>query len=399
MAGAQMRLGLAPMRPRDPSEQHRGASPLELFFDLVFVVAVAQASGALHHAESEQHIADGVGAYLMVFFAIWWAWMNFTWFATAFDTDDWLYRVLTIFQMSGALLLAAGAETAMTEGDYVLVTWGYVIMRLPLVAQWLRASRGEPELRRTALTYATGITVVQLLWLVRLALPEHWGTPVFLVLVLAELSVPILAERSRSTPWHPHHISERYGLFTLILLGESILASTNAVIDAAQDTERMGSLIMIAVCGLMIAAGMWWIYFARGHHSHFQRLRNTLVFGYGHYAIFAAAGAFSAGIEVAIDYDISATGLAAAEAAATLTVPVGVFILGVWFLTLRDSLTPAQNLLMPVLAVGIALSAFAPQSLLLTTGAVIGLVVALELGTPPGAAAGAGPTSAETSTS
>lgn len=142
MAGAQMRLGLAPMRPRDPSEQHRGASPLELFFDLVFVVAVAQASGALHHAESEQHIADGVGAYLMVFFAIWWAWMNFTWFATAFDTDDWLYRVLTIFQMSGALLLAAGAETAMTEGDYVLVTWGYVIMRLPLVAQWLRASRG-----------------------------------------------------------------------------------------------------------------------------------------------------------------------------------------------------------------------------------------------------------------
>ena len=146
-------------------------------------------------------------------------------------------------------------------------------------------------------------------------------------------------------------------------------------------------------------AGMWWICFARSHHSHFRRLRNTLVFGYGHYAIFAAAGAVSAGIEVAIDYDLSATGLAAAEAAATRTVPVAVFILGVWFLTLRDSLTSAQNLLRPSLALGIALSALAPQSLLLTTGAVILLVVALEVGTPTGtgAAAGAGSASAETS--
>ena len=84
------------MRPRDPEEQGRSASPLELFFDLVIVIAVATAAVELHHALTENHIVDGLLSYMLVFFAIWWAWMNFTWFATSFDTDDWLYRVLTV---------------------------------------------------------------------------------------------------------------------------------------------------------------------------------------------------------------------------------------------------------------------------------------------------------------
>lgn len=79
MAGVN--LGLRAMRPRDPDEPHRAASPLELFFDLVFVVAVSLSSAALHHSESGGHVGAGVGSYLLVFFGIWWAWMNFTWFA------------------------------------------------------------------------------------------------------------------------------------------------------------------------------------------------------------------------------------------------------------------------------------------------------------------------------
>ncbi|WP_246670011.1 low temperature requirement protein A [Arthrobacter zhaoguopingii] len=379
MTSAPMRLGLAQMRPRNPSEEHRGASPLELFFDLVFVVAVSRASAELHHAEAEQHIASGTGAYLMILFAIWWAWMNFTWFATAFDTDDWLYRVLTIVQMSGVLVIAAGASDAMTESDFWLVTIGYAIMRLAMVAQWLRAAHGDAPLRRTALKYAIGISVVQVLWLARLALPEQGGIPVFLVLVLIEIAVPIWAESSRPTPWHPHHIAERYGLFTLILLGESILASANAIIDAAESSEHISPLIAVAVSGLVIASGMWWIYFARSHHDQFDRLRNSLVFGYAHYAIFAAAGAFSAGIEVAIDYETAATALASTEAAATLTVPVSSFILGIWLLTLRSSLTRAQNVTIPALAVLIGLSALAPQSLFLTAVAIIAIVITLEI--------------------
>src|SRR6187402_3508026 len=79
---------MAPMRARSPHEPHRAATPLELLFDLVFVVAIAQAAAGLHHSIAEAHVLAGLAGYLMVFFAIWWAWMNFTWFASAYDCDD-----------------------------------------------------------------------------------------------------------------------------------------------------------------------------------------------------------------------------------------------------------------------------------------------------------------------
>src|SRR5689334_1774298 len=99
------------MRPRDPAERHRVATPLELLFDLTFVVAVARLSSVFAHAVAADHLEDVVG-YLMVFFAIWWAWMNFTWFASAYDCDDAAYRVLTLLQMAGVLILAAGVTAA-----------------------------------------------------------------------------------------------------------------------------------------------------------------------------------------------------------------------------------------------------------------------------------------------
>src|SRR4051812_46418822 len=109
------------MRARAADESHRVSTPLELFFDLCFVVAVAQAATPLHHAISEHHIAAGVQGYARVFFAIWWAWMNFTWFASAYDTDDDVYRITTLVQIAGALVLAAGVAPAF-DGDYHVVT-------------------------------------------------------------------------------------------------------------------------------------------------------------------------------------------------------------------------------------------------------------------------------------
>ncbi len=376
---ASRALGLLPLRPRRPDEPHRAASPLELFFDLVFVVAVSLSSAQLHHAESEQHIGAGIGAYVMVFFAIWWAWMNFTWFASAFDNDDWLYRLLTIFQMAGVLVLAAGTPAAMTDGDFLLVTLGYVVMRLAMVAQWLRAAHDSPDLRATALRYVAGIATIQVLWVARLFLPGQGGVLTFLVLAVAEVAVPVVAESRRTTPWHPRHIAERYGLFTLIVLGESILASANAIIDAAENDEHLAPLITLAVCGLVLAAGMWWIYFAHEHHEGLDSQAHALRFGYGHYLIFAAAGAFSAGIEVAIDSSTHSTDVGPAAAAATLTVPVAVFILGVWWLTLRTSLSRLRNSLVVLITVLIGLSALVGNSLLIAAGLTAAIVVLLEV--------------------
>lgn len=96
---APSRFRLTPMRPRDPGESGRAASTLELFFDLVFVIAVSIASTNLHDTVTAGHLGEGLGHYFIVFFGIWWAWMNFTWFATSFDVDDWLYRLMAIVQM------------------------------------------------------------------------------------------------------------------------------------------------------------------------------------------------------------------------------------------------------------------------------------------------------------
>jgi hypothetical protein len=164
-----------PMVARDREETHRAATPLELLFDLVFVVAVAQAASALHHALAEDRIGAGLTGYAMVFFAIWWAWMNFTWFASAYDTDDVPYRLAVFVQMSGALVLAAGVPKALEHRDFAVATLGYVIMRAAAVPQWLRAARADPPRRSACLRFAAGITLVQAGWVARLALPGGWA--------------------------------------------------------------------------------------------------------------------------------------------------------------------------------------------------------------------------------
>ncbi|HZA82545.1 MAG TPA: low temperature requirement protein A, partial [Actinomycetes bacterium] len=157
-----------PMVARSTTEANRGATVLELFFDLCFVVAVAQAAAALHHEIAADHVGDGVVGYALVFFAIWWAWMNFTWFASAYDTDDVAYRLTTLVQIAGALILAAGVPDAMAGDDFGVITVGYVVMRLAMVTQWLRAAGSDPPHRRSSLRFATGVAAVQAGWVLRL---------------------------------------------------------------------------------------------------------------------------------------------------------------------------------------------------------------------------------------
>ncbi|WP_461163118.1 low temperature requirement protein A [Arthrobacter sp. R4-81] len=98
--------------------------------------------------------------------------MNFTWFASAFDTDDAFYRLMTMLQMGGVLLLGAGVPAAFNDGDYLAVTLGFIVMRVGLIAQWLRAAIEDPPSRRTAFRYAVGFAVLQLGWVLRLVLQQ-----------------------------------------------------------------------------------------------------------------------------------------------------------------------------------------------------------------------------------
>lgn len=374
-------FALPGLAARDPGESHRTAGPLELFFDLVFVVAVALASQNLHHFQSDDHFSTGIVRYLMVFFAIWWAWMNFTWFASAYDSDDWLYRLLTLVQMAGALVIAAGVPEVMNRNRFVIVIIGYVIMRLAVVVQWLRAAVGDPPRRSTALTIAAGIVIVQAWWLLNLVVPEQWRVVVFVIGVCAELALPAIAERRAITPWHPGHITERFGLFTMIVLGESVLASSNSIIEGIDVGEQTVALVRLAISAFVIVAGMWWIYFAYPQRGQFSSIRTTFRWAYSHYLIFAAAAAVSAGIEVAVDYDTDHTNLSAARAAATLCVPVAVFILAVWFLLIRPNADRVVNVATPAVAVLVALAAFLPYSIPVTAVLVAALVTLITVRT------------------
>lgn len=377
------RLQLRRMLPRDPAQPHRAASMLELFFDLVFVVAVSIASAQLHHALSHGDFVHGITSYAMIFFAIWWAWMNFTWFATSFDTDDWLYRVTTIVQMGGVLVLAAGVPDAFEHGDFSLAVVGYVVMRVAMIAQWLRASRSAGELRAATRRYAVGIAAVQVLWVLFLLIPQGPAQLVaFVVFALIEVSVPIFAEHRRQTPWHPHHITERYGLFTLIVLGESLLASANAIIDALQETDVLGPLISISVLTLVATASLWWIYFWPPHHRAITSFRNSLRYGYTHYFVFAAAAAFSAGIEVEIDVLTGDSELSNVAASFTVTIPIAIFLIGVWWIAIRENADRLVNTVVPVGALLVLFDPVIPVPVTLTALILVVIVTVLVVRAP-----------------
>jgi low temperature requirement protein LtrA len=324
-----------PMAPRDPNEPHRVSTPLELLFDLCFVVAVSYASNELHHGLAEGHY-DRILGYGMVFFAIWWAWLNFAWFASAYDTDDVPYRLTVLVKIAGVLLVAAGVPAACDARDFAVVTVGYTLMRVALVAQWLRASRGDPPRAKTIRRYAGGIVALQLCWLALLVVPHGLWLVGWCVLLPAELLLPVWAERAGETPWHRHHIAERYGLLTLIVLGESVLSATTALRTAVEAHSLSAPMLGLIAGSLLILFTMWWIYFEHDGAELLERNPGIeFVWGYGHLVIFASAAAVGAGLGVAVDALAGHTHLPQWALAAPVAVPVALFLFSVWLLQIR----------------------------------------------------------------
>jgi low temperature requirement protein LtrA len=321
------------MSARDTDEAHRVSSPLELLFDLTFVVAVSQVADELGKKIDAGHALAGIIPFVMVFFAIWWAWLNFTWFASAYDTDDVPYRLLVLVQMGGVLVLAAGVPAAFEHQNFFGITLGYCIMRIGLVAQWARAAVENPDGRTTAIRYAIGVGSVQLLWLSRLLFPtdaaDQWWTVylAFFVLVILEGVVPYWAERTGMTTWHPHHIAERYGLFTIILLGETIavLAIGDSRVVTAGD--RVGPLIVVGISSLVLIFGLWWLYFLQPSGEGLANHRGGSFFwGYGHYFVFAGLASLGAGLEVVVTSAGGHSAVPPQTASWSVAIPVALYL-------------------------------------------------------------------------
>jgi len=316
---------------RDPAESHRVSTPLELLFDLCFVVAVGQAGAALHHELAQGEYPHALVSYVLVFFAIWWPWVNFTWFASAYDTDDVPYRLITFVQIAGVLVMAAGVSSAFTSLDFRVMVVGYVIMRIALVGQWVRCAIEDPASRGTALRFAAGITLVQVGWVLRIVIgpPAAIGFVAFGILGLLELVIPVFAERTggRLTPWHPDHITERYGLFTIIVLGECVLAATTAAQAALSTGPASASLVAVAGGGIILVCALWWSYFKRPDGIlEDASMRMAFAWGYGHYVIFASVAAIGAGLQLAVDSTHGATTLPPAGVALTVALPAAIYL-------------------------------------------------------------------------
>lgn len=329
------------MMARDRAQEYRSSTPLELFLDLCFVVAVAQAGNQLHHSLADG-LSDGRGwsdllRYIMLFFAIWWAWINFTWFASAYDTDDVFYRLLTLLQIAGVLVLAAGVPTAFETYNFTIITFGYVIMRIAMLAQWLRVWFEYPPGRPAALRYAVGIGLCQIGWVLRLTFPHPWDLIFFGVFAVCEMLVPVWAEtRGRETSWHPDHISDRYSCFTLIVLGECVSALTIAIQGVVSGRNHISvSLIVLAVAALLLVFGLWWAYFKTDAAEVLRvSLRTTMTWAYTHFFIFASVAALGATLSVAAEtaaeralHPGEATAVSPDGAALMVALPVAIFLL------------------------------------------------------------------------
>jgi len=365
-----------PMLSRDPAESHRVATPLELLFDLCFVVAVAQAAAGLHHAVVENHVGGGLVGFGFAFFAIWWGWMNFTWFASAFDTDDVLYRLTTFVQIAGGLVVAAGIPRVF-EHDYRVVVAGYMVMRLAMVAQWLRAAKSAPDCRASSIRYAVGILVTQVCWLAWLLLPTPVMIATFAVFALMELATPVWAERAHGTNYHRHHVAERYGLFTIIVLGETVLSATVAIRDGVAAGEHVGALVSLAVAGLVIVFSLWWVYFDQPGHRRLTTLRASIAWGYGHFVVFASLAAIGAGIGAAVDYDLHESHTSGVVTAFATTIPIALFLLSVWLLHVGPGERGLVRLAFPTTAVLVLLATFTPAPIHVAAVLCALLVVAM----------------------
>jgi low temperature requirement protein LtrA len=322
-------------RGRDPDEEHRVATPLELLYDLTVVVAFGTASDELAHYIAEDHVGAGLAGFAFASFAVSWAWLNYSWFASAYDTDDWVFRLATMVQMVGVIVLSLGVPqmfASIDHGDTLdngVMVAGYVVMRVALVFLWWQVSRHDRARARTARTYMLTVGTAQVGWVVLavLALPIVTTFALIGVLVVVELAGPFIAERKVRTPWHPHHIAERYGLLVIITLGEVIIgtvASLNAVVHG--EAGWTVDAVLLTIAGVGLTFGCWWMYFALPWAEPLVRHRErAFPFGYGHLLVFSSLAAMGAGLHVAAFSLEHESSIGATATVLSVVIPVAVY--------------------------------------------------------------------------
>jgi low temperature requirement protein LtrA len=276
---------VVPLRVRSTGEAGRKVTWLELFFDLIFVAAVGQVAEPLRH---EYALAELV-RFTPLFVLIWWAWMGHTVFSTRFDTDDVVQRALTFVQIFAVAAMAANAKAALDSRSSAGFAAAYAAVRFVLVAQYVRARRVS-DARELTLRYGTGHGTAALLWLGSALTPAPARFWIWALAFAIDLGTPWLAvPHSIKVPPDAAHLPERFGLFTLILLGESVVA----VMQGMESQENWPpDAAASAILGMGVLFLIWWWYFDGASAASEQPVRNRReairfhIWSYAHFPLY-----------------------------------------------------------------------------------------------------------------
>jgi low temperature requirement protein LtrA len=288
----------------DPDEQ-RHATWFELFFDLVFVAAVSQLGSALALHPSVPVFGRFAGLFIVVV----WAWVLYTLYANRFDTDDLIFRLAK----SGAMLAIAGIAVNLHQamaghGGTAGLAGGYVVLRSLLVGLYVRARQHVAgHGRRLTETYTVGYSATTVLWLVSIFVPSPFRYELWASAMLIDLAIPPRAWAAlQAHSVVPSHLTERFGTFFIIVLGESVVAAVAGVAVFEFTFESW----IVAGLGFVISLCLWWVYFDLADTSVVGRGVLGLIFVYGHFPLLAGVAAFGVGTRLAI-VEAAHTGLAA----------------------------------------------------------------------------------------
>jgi len=276
-------------------EGERRASWLELFFDLVFVVAITELSRYL----VLDHSAGGFLRFAALFIPVYVAWQGYMAYATRFDTDDLAFRLAYFGAMLAIAAMAVLIDDVAHGKHTAAFAIAYVMLRSIMLALYWRAWRAVPEARVLIRFYGNGYTVGVVLWLGSLALDTPWRYAVSVVAQVLELSLPPLSTKlHRRVPTDPRHLPERWALFTLIVLGESVVA----VAIATSDTNWHFTSVAAAVLGFAAVGAVWWLYFDRQASVVLRGSTiSVVVYSYAHIPLLIGLAAMSAGLRLLIE--------------------------------------------------------------------------------------------------
>ncbi len=273
--------------------EERKASWFELFYDLAFVVAVAQLGQRLLGDST----LTGFLSYAGLFVAVWWAWASYTFYADRYDTDDLGQRLLSVLQMVAIVLLATSL-TGDTDST-VAFALAYSLAQTAIVLMYVRAYRHVRETRPLVRGYIVGFSTSAAIWLISAAAPEPVRYFMWALAIGVSFATPYRVRRIQATvPLDPSHLPERFGLFTILVLGESLVA---VVMGLSHEGWHL-SPVTAAVLGVVAAVGLWWLYFDNAdgvlvrRDPTVKRTWRPTAWIYSH--LFLALGIVAAGIAV-----------------------------------------------------------------------------------------------------